>query len=443
VDGIASLAGDLLVTMPTTFSFPLLPASPIRILNATNGRSGEFDQVFIPSQFIPTVTYDANSVFLLITPAMGATQTRSINNSHQVKVASENNSFYFLTTQMQRMQRVMRRKDIAENAPAVATRTLNPSLLTADNSDRIAAPQLGVIAADSFLTQDKQQQLKRTLEDPQTQYPAHFYAGPLGGTGRADGTDFWSAGALMGFDYAFSQVGLGLMVKYNHISGQGFIVDESKAKLYATYVPEQLPQIAVNAIVGYDHDWVYFHTRKGFTGDLHTAKGTPQSNEYNALLGIEYTLEKSQISGLPSGLQISPLAALQYTHNHMQKYQEHGAGLFDQEFTSLNVQTLRLSLEVITYYTKTWNNFTFSPQVMIGWQREFLAKGNEIGSRGVGSDDPYMYSQLPSSGRNFAVAGVDLQFYFFEQYGIETSWNFEWNSLYYDNQFYLGFNYLF
>ncbi len=456
--GTATIAGNLEIILSS--NNPLLPSSPIPILTTENGLTGTFENVLIPSQFVAKVNYAPNAASLLILPAMASSQPRAINSTHHVKAASENNTFFFLITQMQRMNRAMRRKNREsalsasretweEKSTQIAQGGIDSSHLLAANVQGVMQEhlyshnKLGIIAADNFQVQEKQQQLKRTVEEPQAQYPGHFYVGPTGTTGKTDGLDFWAAGALIGFDYAFSQVGVGALLKYNHISGNGFIVDESKAKIYATYVPRQVPEIAVNAIFGYDYDWIFLHTRKGFEGDLHTAKATPHGDQYSALIGFEYTLDHGQIASLPTGLQISPMTTLQYASNYVQKFQERGAGHFDQEFTSLTVETLRLTLELITFYTRTWDNFTFSPQLTLGWQREFLGKGDKIGSRGVGSTAPYMYTNLKSLGRNFAVAGIDLEFYFFKKYGIETSWNFEWNSLYHDSQFYLGFNYLF
>ena len=78
-------------------------------------------------------------------------------------------------------------------------------------------------AGDNFIarspqTQEKQEQLRREVTQEEKAYPLNLYFGP---TGRAagdlhtrkdqPGLNYWSAGALAGLDYAFSQVGLGFM----------------------------------------------------------------------------------------------------------------------------------------------------------------------------------------------------------------------------------------
>lgn len=146
---------------------------------------------------------------------------------------------------------------------------------------------------------------------------------------------------------------------------------------------------------------------------------------------------------MPAGLQVSPMATLQYLYESLEKYREHGSGIFDLEFKSLNIDSLQFTLELITFYTRTWGNFTFSPQVTLGWQREFLNKGNQCKFRSAESDDPFFSADLTSPGRNSATGGVDLLFSFYHKYKVEAYWNFTVNQLYFDNQFYLGFNYLF
>jgi hypothetical protein len=44
------------------------------------------------------------------------------------------------------------------------------------------------------------------------------------------------------------------------------------------------------------------------------------------------------------------------------------------------------------------------------------------------------------AGRNTFQAGLDLMFTMFNQYGIEVSYDFEWNKLFHDQAFYVGFN---
>ena len=148
-------------------------------------------------------------------------------------------------------------------------------------------------------------------------------------------------------------------------------------------------------------------------------------------------------SKMAEGLQISPLVSTQYSINVIDKFHERGAGLFDLTFKQLNVESFRTTLELITFYTKTWNHFTFAPQVNIGWQREFLQKGNKLNFKFSGEGFSYASQSFANFGRNYLIAGIDLLFYFYEQYGIEASWDFEWNKIVHDSKFFLGFNYSF
>jgi hypothetical protein len=321
--------------------------------------------------------------------------------------------------------------------------------ILANNSENLELDSLRV-DGDPYLADNVQQietqqvqQLKYRMEDLIPFYTGRFYIGPTYTTGEALGIDYWAAGVRTGMDYVFPQVGVGGVFNYEHINGRGFDLDEAMLNLYATYVPDQCPEFSVNAIGGYGYNWSEFHTRKGFAGDQHTARSTPNGSQGCALLGVEYTFDQRLFSAVPTGLAISPAASVQYNINITDKGRERGAGAFDISFKKFTLQSLRTTLQLLTLYSKRWKHFIFSPQVNVGWQREFLAKNDFYYFKPISSTGGYLSQKLPSFSRNYLIAGADINFYFYERFGIETSWNLEWSKAERSNQFYLGFNYLF
>ncbi len=316
-------------------------------------------------------------------------------------------------------------------------------------NNEIASP-LVVSANDRYLalnpeTEEKQEQLRREVVEPEKTKPWSFYFGPLGRAfgeihGRNDqpGADFWSVGGLIGFDYASSQVGVGFMGNYEKIYSHvkehwGKIdVDDFQASIYLTYAPECLSDLAINAIGGGTYE--LYSIRRNTSGSV--AKGKPHGFGYDGLFGIEYSLGNKCFHFIP-------LVNAQYIYLRVDGYNEHGAGSFDLHVQSQKVKSLRSSLGFRMNYYLRKCNFTFIPEIYGEWQREYLNKRRNIGIEGVASVFPGETLLVPGTGRNIALAGVDLLFTMHDRVGVEVSYETEYNSLYHDHFFYLGVDFRF
>ena len=146
---------------------------------------------------------------------------------------------------------------------------------------------------------------------------------------------------------------------------------------------------------------------------------------------------------MPERLQIIPLVSIQYIHLNVKKYHEHGAGLFDLNFASQTAKSLRSTLGTRINYSWEWTNVVFTPELNLGWQREFFDKSRHVRFVPADFDVPTSSLTMPRSGRDVALAGVDFLVTFFDKYGLEASYDFEWNSLYRDHFFYIGCNFRF
>lgn len=452
--GTADISGKLIFN-PLQTTTPTFSASVV-CLETANGLTGTFQEVAVPKGFTSQLVYSPNTVTINVAPVLGSTQINTRANTQQLLGSGNNQMYSYLRNQLNRMHRTISSPKVEKSggtnrpapephiksAPITSQSQEFSNIVFNDGSLRFYDEDL---LAQDAQTKDQQQQLKRALMPAPVEraYPGRFYVGPLAHLGKIGTVDYWAAGGQIGTEYAFSEVGIGGLLNYNHNVGKGFMFDTADIDFYTTYVPRAFPAIAFNGIFTYTFGWFHFHTLKGFEGDLKTAKGNPHGEQFSGLAGIEYTMSHAHIASLPQGLQISPMATIQYTESVVDKYREHGSDIFDLEFNKLKCKSLLLTLEVITYYTKTWDNFTFSPQITVGWEREFLNQDYTIHFRSAGSTEPFTGVGVPVLGRDYAIAGVDLLFDIYKRYRIESSWNFTWNRLYYDNQFYLGFNYLF
>jgi outer membrane autotransporter protein len=296
--------------------------------------------------------------------------------------------------------------------------------------------------------EEKQEQLKERISAPCHDRPWNFYFGPTGDFGRvltkkqALGFHYDSAGALAGFDYAFSDLGVGFLFDYDHIDGRvdekwgKFNVDQTHGSLYVTYIRAPEPQLSFNLILGGGYEW-YNIRRNAGTG---VARGMPQGVEFDALAGMEYTIEKERTECMADHWQVVPLVNLQYIYLHVNNYREHGAGGFDLQYHSQNVRSLRSTLGTRINYSWEWTNVVFKPEINLGWQWEFFDKNRHLGLAGPGFATNLLIAQ---PGRNVALAGIDFLVTLFDKYGVEASYDFEWNERYLDHFFYLGCNFRF
>ena len=122
---------------------------------------------------------------------------------------------------------------------------------------------------------------------------------------------------------------------------------------------------------------------------------------------------------------------------------QHGAGDFDLQMKGQTSRFLLMTLEARVTHVLEWGNLSLIPMIYAGWQRNFLHQENNSEFRLAGMDEKFTTYPLKKLGTNYALAGIDLAFYFHKKYGVEVSYDFSWNSGYRDNRFYLGFDYLF
>lgn len=433
VTGPVQLAGSLQTAIATDGGV-IIPGQTFPIILANGGISGTFSSIvnFNIPNLTPHVQYLGNQVLLSFTPSAS-----KYPNYFETLFLANNQMVKRLEREMAQLRGRFGREE--------------SGYLVAENeiSEIVSVnPQLAFIRLQP--TRQKQEQLRQALETSE-KYPWNIYLGATGDFGdvltkkKAVGFHYRSAGVIAGFDYAFSQVGVGLLTNYDRIWADvahhwgKFDIDHLHANLYATYAPKSVPELAVNAIVGGGYDWV--EVKRKVSSEV--GKGSPHGAEWNGLLGVEYAFDRSRYSAMPACLQVVPLVSLQYTHLHASKYREHGAGLFDLDFSKQNGESLRSTVGARFNYTWKWTDIVFVPEVNVGWQREFLDKGRKVHFTPAHFSVAKTSLRMGDAGRNAALAGIDFLVMLFDKYGLEASYDFEWNSLYHDHFFYVGANFRF
>lgn len=421
----ANLDGTLQVVGLSNFTPQLGQA--ITFLTATGGVSGTFSNVSrVNLSLTPYVKYLPNSVEIVFGPSLSSFPAAW----HETIFTSVNQNNIRLERQMEKLRgRFTKRESSSQN---VAYLFPEEQLLASLDNPEI---------------QEKQEHLRRTLAAPKQEKRGSFYLGPIGSVGelfskqKMEGYDYSSVGALTGFDYAFSQVGFGLLASYEKIDADvkhhwgNFAIQQAHASLYATCVPKHLPELAFNGIAGSGLEWYEIHRNVDFP-ERKTTKGFPHGEEFDALFGMEYAFSHQQFTFIP-------LASIQYIILHIDMYKERGIGLFNLETKRQNARSLRSTLGARMNYIWREATFTFIPEIDIAWQREFFDKDRDVRVTPVSAPGIIFSTPIIGVGRNIALAGVDLLFTLYETYGIEASYDFEWNTLFHDHAFYVGFNILY
>jgi hypothetical protein len=328
-------------------------------------------------------------------------------------------------------------------APASVALNQTPSITRVANKIPADGKEL---AFARYRNEIEQQRMDEEIGCTYQERPWNFFIGPVGDVGTIKtkqnqiGSDYWTAGGLTSFNYVFSQGGIGLFVDYNKVKADvhrhwgNFNFDMAHACLYGTYSPKQAPDLAFHSIVGGSYEWYNIH-RKTATN---TAKGKTHGKEFDALFTGEYVFAGSPCSDFPENLTIIPRAGAEYIYVNAKRYKEHGASTSDLTIHAHHAKSLRSILDLWIKYKWEWTHVKLTPELNIGWQREFCDKNHKVFFTPLAL--PTSSVRAFGAGQNTYLAGLDLFLEFYEKYALEASYDFQWNRLIRDNGFYLGFH---
>ncbi|NNM44049.1 MAG: autotransporter domain-containing protein [Chlamydiae bacterium] len=454
ISGTAQLSGTLEVAESPN---PSISASDtFLILIADGGVAGTFDNLvnFNFSNLSPHVRYFPTAVQLYFSAS-----TQKYIKLSQPLFSSLNETNTRLNREMERLrghfakpaaQRISASKKQSTSSHTLPVHLASHQIdepLSSFIEDQDEKLSYAYDQPQDVVVQEKRERLTESLGAEER--PWNFYVGPKGQLGNVvsrkdtQGYEQWSAGAFTGFDYAFSEVGVGLLTEYERVSAHvgkdwgKFTIDHLHTNAYATYAPSQLPEIAINGIIGGGYEWYTIDRNIGATSKV---KGTPRGAELDALLGIEYTFRNSVFSAIPDGFQVIPMASVQYAYLHIDDFKEKGITSNCLKIERQNVKSLRSNLGMRALYTWKTNNVEFSPAVNFNWQREFLDKAYTLDFTPLVFSEFGFSLEIPKSGRNIALAGVDFLVTLFDRHGLEAGYDFEYNSLYHTHFLYMSYN---
>jgi uncharacterized protein with beta-barrel porin domain len=226
------------------------------------------------------------------------------------------------------------------------------------------------------------------------------------GDANASGYDLTTAGMTVGLDY---KVGpnfvAGVTAGYAHtwadlVNNGRITVDGGRGGLYATWFDQGC---YINGAVNGGGNSYDTH-RTALNG---AATGSTSGGEADALLGIGHDFHKGKWT-------FGPATDVEYTYTSIGGFTEQGS-LAPLRIESEESNALRSRLGIRAAYTATAHDMTFSPQLRVAWQHEFLDRSHAIdaqfssGGDGVGS----VFSvHGPALGRDsmLVTGGIDVQF---------------------------------
>ena len=429
INGSANLSGTLEVAGSPGAS--ISSTDRYIVVNTTDGITGTFTNLLNFNLFLmPQITYLPTSVEL----SFLATIPKYVNLI-QPQFSSLNETHTRLTKSMEKL-RTHFTKPVKKTGTKV-TKSFN-------HSDE-ASIQFVAYSDDFVETEEKRERLTQALGDER---PWNFYVGPKGQVGNvysnedAQGYRNWSTGAYTGFDYAFSQVGIGLLAEYERFKANvgknwgDFIINTAHADIYATYAPSQLPEFSLNGIVGGGYQW-YDIDRNVLQG---TTDASPRGAGFDSLFGVEYAFKNSVFEEIPENLYITPMASVQYMYLHIQDYTEKGVPLQNMKVSRQNQKSLRSNLGFRIGHTWEIPNVKFSPEFTCSWQREFLDKKRSVRFTQTTGPSVPVILEIGKSGRNIVLTGVDLMVTLYDRHGLEAGYDFEYNSAYHTHFMYMSYN---
>ncbi|HUD01621.1 MAG TPA: autotransporter-associated beta strand repeat-containing protein [Rhabdochlamydiaceae bacterium] len=282
--------------------------------------------------------------------------------------------------------------------------------------------------------------------------PSRFYIGPMDVFGKVNsrgmdqiGCAYNSIGFLTGFDHAFKHWGIGYATQYSYTSATNahhagyFNFHHLQPSLYATWVPSFSKYLAFDAIIGGSLDAYNVYRNTGPVSVPLTAKSKTFGTEADAVLGMEYFVMHRQLSIMPKNLSFIPLFNAQYIWLDMEGFREKNADVYSIQVGGQQIRSLRTCLGMRLDYVMERKNITFEPELFLAWQREFLDHSRHIRFKTINMPIVEAITiKNVGAGRNNLLLELNLRFKIKKVFELEAQYDFQWNSLYRNNTFYLS-----
>jgi outer membrane autotransporter protein len=139
-----------------------------------------------------------------------------------------------------------------------------------------------------------------------------------------------------------------------------------------------------------------------------------------------------------------PMLYLQYNRLEINEYSEHGAGEFNMRVRTDDLDSLISFLGARANYTFIASqNVTIRPEMTIGWQREYLSDSISSSFNTIELATPQGVCSTIAPERNTLIVGADIYVKMFQQTSLELNYQFTYNNILRDHEFYLQWKFEF
>jgi uncharacterized protein with beta-barrel porin domain len=245
--------------------------------------------------------------------------------------------------------------------------------------------------------------------------------------------DFTTYGGMLGFQAPVSQftsIGIGAGYAESWIdrgNHNDTTMQTYDGTLYVSYDPTHW---YVDTALSFD--WQQYHDKRhiDFPGIDRTAKASYGGQEYSAVVATGYRFYTKAC------VIFTPLASLEYSYLHVNKYHEHGAGDLDLHVKAQHYNFLESSLGLKISYVVQTSRFAFVPEIHGLWLHDFFTDPMDLNSTfsGVAAEAGSFKLKGPGFTRNLGLIGAGMTFINCSRWAIEFVYNYEFGKDFHSNE---------
>ncbi|HIM39854.1 MAG TPA: autotransporter domain-containing protein [Methylophaga aminisulfidivorans] len=387
---------------PGTYAY----ATDYTILTASGGLGGTtFDSVNADLAFLtPTLSYDANNVFLKLTRNdVSFNDVASTRNQQAVAQAVDSNinDLSSLVSQITPLSSLAARQafdslsGVQHSNNQLISRSVSSQFnkLLLNHGSQSASGSLAFNAQSPNATGYNSGSASQLLEARGWWTQGFGSFNKIDDTNNARGADYQTTGLALGFDVDWNDFVMGVAGSYartdvDPYSGNSTI-DSYQA---ATYGSWQQDKLYVNASVGLGLHQVDASRTVIMGSSVSTAKADYDSFDINS------TIETGKDFALGADTTLTPFAGVSYLYNTRESFTEKGAGSANLKVDKENDESLQTSIGLrVSHNIQMKNNRVLTPVASIAYVHEHMDSVTEVDAR---------FNGVPSS--SFVVEGPDL-----------------------------------
>lgn len=421
--GTATLTGATVNVLPESGTYSY--ATDYTILTATGGLGGtEFASVNSNFAFLtPTLSYDANNVFLNLTRNdVSFSNVAKTPNQTAVSVVIENNMTALQTivsnitplsdTAAQQAFDSLSGVQHTHNQAVISKLSLQFQNLLFNHSHLNTAGSHGLntqhaSAIQRFQVADNSDSWQRYLAESLSSQ-RHWWIQGLGHFGSIDdsanahGADYQSGGLVFGIDTTWHDYIVGLAGSYVHTHIDAFTGDSD------------IDSFQTGAFARWQEDNIYLNTSIGL--GIHNVDATrtiilgssinTASSDYDSV-NLSTALETGQHIKLDEATTFTPYAGISYSHNSREAFNEHGAGVARLNIDEQHENSLRSSLGLrLSRDLQTNNHTVITPALNLAYIHEFLDDTAELEAGFAGVPNTHFKVDGSKLNRNRLLIGL-------------------------------------